>query len=196
MTYLTVATTSILLFTWLYSLSGIRGSLLDVQVVVLLTLAQYLVTRFFPDKFQYEERQRFRYISWFITTPLLLRAYYLQAWYRGYRGDVRTILLANNIGLILSWYAQSRNKFWEIALVASVVCYLYVLYRLYQVYQYLFQQGTDTSFVFGAFWTFFLFPVLPLLTDDLENDNLGTIMDILIGSVIPISIIQITEPLA
>lgn len=146
-----------------------RVDLLEIYILAI-ALCQYLIVFTISDV---KRVQRWRYLDWFLTTPLLLGTFYLVAKSEGFRGSFLPALIANQIMIVAGYWAEYQDTspfyailkerysdeqikyFWFfIGFIALAV----VLYSVYQWNKSLQDAGKDTQFLpyfFYIGWTLY-----------------------------------------
>lgn len=117
---------------------------------------QYLISYKMNDS----RVQRWRYLDWIITTPMLLKTYHLLAVEKGYEGSFTPVLVANIIMITAGYFAeypelspvklgkynvldksQVRQYWYVISVGAMVTIFMY----LAKWHNYLSDRGVDTK---------------------------------------------------
>lgn len=138
------------------------------KAILTVAIGQYTINFFIKD---IHKQQRWRYLDWIITTPMLLKTVHLLAVEKGWQGsflpafgfDILMILTgylaefgsSGNRSGTLRNRKENPNKLW---IVISFVSFGVILYIVTQWFHYLEEQNVDTSNLSKFFyigWTFY-----------------------------------------
>lgn len=105
--------------------------------------------------------QKWRYVDWILTTPLLLGTFYLLAKEKGYQESFIPVFIANILMIIFGYLAEypeltGINKWVWYGL--STLMLVYILVTVYQWDTFLLNQGVDTknlSYFFYFGWSLY-----------------------------------------
>ena len=114
------------------------------KYILAIATTQYIITFNMPN----ERLQRWRYLDWILTTPLLLKTFHSLAESQGYTESFIPAFLANLVMILSGYFAEflsdtpEMKNFWYIVgLIALVV----VLYYVNRWDTFLTEQGVDTE---------------------------------------------------
>lgn len=89
--------------------------------------------------------QRWRYLDWLLTTPLLLRTFHLLAEEKGWEEEANIAILFNILMIIAGYMAEFTDQNTEMWYWFGFVCLGVVLVYVYRWNDYLQTQGVDTK---------------------------------------------------
>lgn len=112
---------------------------------------QYLITWRLPNK----RLQRWRYLDWIVTTPLLLKTFHTLAEAKGFTGSFGIPVIAN-ILMVVSGYiseflvkTEKEKQLWYLIGLSALAI---VLFYVFKWNQYLINEGVDTRFLANFFY--------------------------------------------
>ena len=135
-----------------------KVDLLEIYILAI-ALVQYLIVFTIEDV---RKAQRWRYLDWLLTTPLLLGTFYLVAKSQGYYGSILPALIFNQIMIVAGYWAEypetspfysdfveryGREKIRLFWFFIGFVALLPVLYSVYLWNKSLTDAGKDTGFL-------------------------------------------------
>jgi bacteriorhodopsin len=133
---------------------GRLKQIVDLEAAILaIASAQYTIVLPLSD----EATTRWRYADWILTTPLLLRTFYLLAEEKGYTNtDEFTIAVVANIIMIVAGYmsefvvtsCRAKTLWYTVGMLALVV----VLYHVWKWNEHLTTNGVDSSGLAAFFY--------------------------------------------
>lgn len=105
--------------------------------------SQYVVT----FNMSYESTQRWRYADWIVTTPLLLKTFYLIAVEKGFTGTIQPALIANVLMILSGYFSEflSDQRMKMVWYSVGVLALFAVLYYVRQWSNYLQTQNVNVQ---------------------------------------------------
>lgn len=131
------------------------------QLILGTATLQYIITLSYIPNTETSRIQRWRYLDWLITTPLLLKTFHSLAEEKGYKYSFTPALIANIIMIYSGYHAEflttdenSKRLWYIIGFIALFI----VLFYVNKWDTYLLEQNVDTEylpyfFYFG--WTLY-----------------------------------------
>jgi len=130
--------------------------------ILILSIAsiQYLIVSGFND---IRRIQRWRYLDWILTTPLLLFTYWKLAETEGWTGNFYNLLIPNVLMILFGYLAEfpevignsiSKNYLYLLGMVSL----LFVLYEIYNITKFLNEKNYNTKgieYFFYIGWTLY-----------------------------------------
>jgi len=131
------------------------------QVILGTAALQYIVTLSYIPNYETSRIQRWRYLDWLITTPLLLKTFHSLAEEKGYNKSFTPALIANIIMIYSGYHAEFLSKdenSKRLIYILGFISLFIVLFYVNEWNTYLLEQNVDTEylpyfFYFG--WTLY-----------------------------------------
>jgi len=122
--------------------------------------------------------QKWRYLDWILTTPLLLGTFYLLAVEKGYEKSILPAIFANTLMILFGYWAEypetspiygkyGNNEIKNIFFFLSFISLAFVFYYVYEWDNHLKNNGIQTEFLpyfFYIGWT--LYGIIFLVKDE------------------------------
>lgn len=155
--------------------------------ILFIAFLSYVVIYFIKDE---KRSQKWRYLDWIITTPLLLGTFYLLAVEKGYEQSIIPAIIANVLMILFGYWAEYpetsplygeyhdseiKNLFYILSFLSLII----VLYYVYEWDRYLQNNGVDTKllpYFFYIGWT--LYGVIFLLEDGYLRQSAFDLLDL------------------
>ena len=159
---------------------------LEASILIIASL-QYMIVLNISDPKRY---QRWRYLDWALTTPLLLGTFYLTAVEKGYNKSIIPAIIANEIMIVSGYWSeypetsplagyfpanQIRWFFFVLGFLALAVVFVYVN----EWNSYLQDQNIDTGFLPYFFYIgWVLYSLIFLVKDTFIRQSAFDVLDL------------------